>query len=271
MRAKALFTMKHIKGEDSTMHTARRGGRWPSVSALLALALLGLATLLMAAAGPAYRLEWLTLSGAFGLLRYGVYAAGAAAGLGLISLVIAAFCRRSGAALTGGLVLIGSALLLSVPLTHLQQARAVPAIHDITTDTEDPPSFRALVEAREAAPNAVAYPGESFARQQREAYPDIAPLELSMPLSEAFDAAVAEVKAAGWELTAVDNGIIEAVATTTWFGFKDDVVIRLRESEDGVRVDMRSASRIGRSDIGANAARIRDYLTALEARSRGGE
>lgn len=248
------------------MHSARRGGRLPTVSALLALVLLGLAALLMAAAGPAYRQEWLSLSGAFGMLRYGAYAAFAAAGLGLITLVIAAFCRRGGPALAGGLALIGTVTLLIVPLAHLQQARAVPPIHDITTDTEDPPIFTALVEARQAAPNAVEYPGESFARQQREAYPDIEPLELPLPLSEVFDAAVAEVKAAGWELIGVDNGIIEAVATTTWFGFKDDVVIRLRESGDGVRVDMRSASRIGRSDVGANAARIRAYLEALEQR-----
>ncbi|AMC99411.1 DUF1499 domain-containing protein [Halomonas chromatireducens] len=250
------------------MHSARRGGRWPSVSGLLALALLGLATLLMAAAGPTYRMEWLSLSGAFDLLRYGAYAAFASAGLGLITLVAAAFCRRVKAALVGGLALIGTMALLIVPLTHLQQARSAPAIHDITTDTEDPPSFRALVEAREAAPNAVEYPGEAFARLQHEAYPHIEPLELSMPLSDAFDAAVAEVKAAGWELVAVDDGIIEAVATTTWFGFEDDVVIRLRESGAGVRVDIRSASRIGRSDIGANAARIHGYLTKLESRAQ---
>lgn len=248
------------------MHSACRGGRWPAVSALFALILLGLAALLMGAAGPAYRLEWLGLSGAFGMLRYGAYAAFAAVGLGLISLVMAAFCRRLRPAMAGGLALVGAVALLVVPLMHLQQARAVPPIHDITTDTEDPPAFTVLVEAREAAPNAVEYPGESFARQQREAYPDIEPLELSISVDDAFEAAVAEVHASGWELVGVSDDVIEAVAVTTWFGFRDDVAIRLRESESGTRVDMRSASRIGRSDVGANAARIRAYLAALEAR-----
>ncbi|RCV86209.1 DUF1499 domain-containing protein [Billgrantia montanilacus] len=246
------------------MHSARRSGRWSAVSALLALILLGLAALLMGAAGPAYRLEWFTLSGAFGMLRYGAYAAFAAAGLGLITLVMAAFCRRGRPALVGGLALIGTMALLIVPLMHLQQARVVPPIHDITTDTDDPPAFVALVEVREAAPNAVEYPGESFARQQREAYPDIEALELPISPDDAFEAAVAEVHASGWELIAANNGRIEAVATTTWFGFKDDVAIRLRESEGGTRVDMRSASRLGRSDAGANAARIRTFFEALE-------
>ncbi|MDR9438110.1 MAG: DUF1499 domain-containing protein [Halomonas sp.] len=106
---------------------------------------------------------------------------------------------------------------------------------------EDPPAFAALVEAREAAPNAVDYPGEATARQQREAYPAIRPLLLDAPLPDVLAAAEAEARAAGWEITAVDDTRIEATATTTWFGFKDDVVIRLSETSDGVRVDMRSA------------------------------
>jgi uncharacterized protein (DUF1499 family) len=233
---------------------------------LIAVILLALAALSMAAAGPAYRLELLALGDAFSMLRYGAYIAMGAAALGVVALVTAAMRRRLRPALVSGLVIIAAIALLAVPWLQLQRAQQVPPIHDITTDTEEPPAFDALVEAREAAPNAVEYPGEDTARQQREAYPEIQPLELDVSLSTAREAAQAEVLESGWDLVAVTDNTIEATATTTWFGFKDDVVISLTETEEGVRVDMRSASRLGRSDTGTNAARIEAYLQALEQR-----
>ncbi|MGM0982699.1 MAG: DUF1499 domain-containing protein [Pseudomonadota bacterium] len=225
-----------------------------------------LAALSMAGAGPAYRTGVLSLSDAFSMLRYGAYIALAAAGLGLVGLLIAAFTRRTLAALLGGLVILAGLMLLAVPWMQLQQAHSVPPIHDITTDMQDPPAFEALVEAREAAPNAVEYPGEATARQQRDAYPAIQPLVLDVPFPEVQAAVEAEARDAGWEIAAVGDNRLEATATTTWFGFKDDVVIRLTETSDGVRVDMRSASRLGRSDVGTNAARIQAFLEALEQR-----
>ncbi len=245
-----------------------RGGRWPVSVAWLALALLVLAALLMAAAGPAYRLGLLPLGDAFGLLRYGAYAAAGAAGVGLIALVVATYCRRLRAALAGGLVIVAVAGMMTVPWVHWQRAQQAPPIHDITTDTEDPPAFEALADAREAAPNAVDYPGETVARQQREAYPDIQPIDLDMSRDSALSVAEAAALDLGWELVSVTAGRIEATDTTTWFGFKDDVVIRLTETDDGVRVDVRSASRMGRGDVGTNAARIRKYREALERRVR---
>ncbi|SEL50499.1 DUF1499 domain-containing protein [Halomonas daqiaonensis] len=225
-----------------------------------------LAALSMAGAGPTYRTGLLSLGDAFSMLRYGAYIALGAAGLGLLALLIAAFTRRALPALLSGLVILASLVLVTVPWMQLQQAQAVPPIHDITTDMQDPPAFDALVQAREAAPNAVDYPGEATARQQREAYPAIQPLVLDAPLPEVLAAAEAEARDAGWEIAAVDDTRIEATATTTWFGFKDDVVIRLTETPDGVQVDMRSASRLGRGDVGTNAARIRAFLKALERR-----
>jgi uncharacterized protein (DUF1499 family) len=250
-------------GVDSMART-RRGAGIPRAAAIIAVLVLLLAALLMAAAGPAYRHGLLPLGSAFDTLRYGVFAAMAAGALGVITLGLAIGYRRRRSALVSGAVLVLAAAMLAIPFSHWRLAQQVPRIHDITTDTLNPPAFKALVEAREAAPNAVDYPGEATARQQREAYPDIGPLLVRAPVSAVREAAHARVRAAGWEVAAVHPDRIEATATTRWFGFRDDVVIRLRETDEGVRVDMRSASRVGRSDVGANAARIRSYLNGLE-------
>ncbi|MDZ7851307.1 MAG: DUF1499 domain-containing protein [Halomonas sp.] len=247
--------------------TSGHRGRGLAFKVVLAGGILALlAALSMAGAGPAYRTELLSLGDAFSMLRYGAYIALGAAGLGLVGLLIAALTRRALPALLGGLVILAGLVLIAVPWMQLQQAHTVPPIHDITTDMQDPPAFEALVDARKAAPNAVDYPGEASARQQREAYPTIQPLVLDAPLPEVLAAVEAEASDAGWEIAAVGDTRVEATATTTWFGFKDDVVIRLTEAPDGVRVDMRSASRLGRSDVGTNAARIRAFLEALEQR-----
>ncbi|MCE8021029.1 DUF1499 domain-containing protein [Halomonas sp. MCCC 1A11036] len=243
-----------------------RGGRWPARIAWLSVLLLLLAALLLAGAGPAYRLDLLPLGSAFGMLRRGIQITAGAAAVGLLALLVSTFCRRLQPALLGGLVVAAAAIMLAMPWLHWQRAQTAPPIHDITTDTENPPAFEALAAAREAAPNAVEYPGEAFARQQHEAYPDIEPLVLELPLGLARDVAEAAVLDLGWEIA--DNSLtrLEATDTTTWFGFKDDVSIRLTETGEGVRIDVRSASRLGRGDMGANAARIRDYFEAIERR-----
>jgi uncharacterized protein (DUF1499 family) len=154
-----------------------------------------------------------------------------------------------------------------VPWQFLRQAKSVPPIHDISTDTDDPPQFVAVLPLRGTTSNSVVYGGDSIARQQHAAYPDIKPLDLNVPSAQAFDHALAAAQAMGWAIVAADSsaGRIEATATTKWFGFKDDVVIRVRANEGGTgsRVDVRSVSRVGRSDIGTNAARIRAYLLRL--------
>lgn len=246
------------------MRRNRKPGRWLRMAALLALLLLLVAVILVAGAGPAHRMGLLDLSAAFDMLRNGAMLALAAAGLALITLASAVWRRQVIAGFISVAVLAGVAGLLAIPALHWHQARDVPPIHDITTDVDDPPAFRALVDEREAAPNAVEHPGERVADLQQDAYPDIQPLILDASLDAVREAAIAEVLAFGWELAEAGDTRIEATATTTWFGFKDDVVIRLQETDDGIRVDVRSASRVGRSDLGTNAARIRDYLGALE-------
>lgn len=243
------------------------GGRWPARLAWLALILLIVAALLMAGAGPSYRLEWLRLGAAFGVLRYGAYIAIGAGAVGLLALLAAVLNRHARPALAAGLVVVCAVALLAVPWQQWQRARQVPPIHDITTDTEDPPAFVALASAREAAPNAVDYPGALTARQQIEAYPDIQPLVLDLPLDTLRNAVEATAQDQGWAIAAITDHGLEATATTLWFGFQDDVVIRLTERDDGgTRLDMRSASRLGRSDLGTNAERIRTFLEALAQR-----
>ena len=141
-----------------------------------------------------------------------------------------------------------------------------PSIHDITTDPDDPPVFVALLARRGGRRvSRPEYDGPNAATEQRRAYPDIQPLTLAAPLAQVFDAAMAAARTMGWELVAADRDAarIEAIATTSLMRFKDDVVIRLRQEAAGIRVDVRSKSRLGRGDLGTNARRIRRFLAAL--------
>ena len=106
-----------------------------------------------------------------------------------------------------------------------------------------------------------------IAAQQREAYPDLQPAMLDAPPAEAFERALAAVYRMRWQLVQADEpaGRIEATDTTFWFGFKDDVVIRVRPDGGGSRIDVRSLSRVGGGDAGTNAARIREYVETVSA------
>jgi uncharacterized protein (DUF1499 family) len=106
-----------------------------------------------------------------------------------------------------------------------------------------------------------------LAEQQREGYPDLAPVTLSLPPEQAFDRALTVAQDDGWEIVTADRtaGRIEATDTTFWFGFKDDVVVRLTPWGTGTRVDVRSVSRVGRSDVGTNARRITSFLEAVQS------
>ncbi len=169
----------------------------------------------------------------------------------------------------GGLLLsvclgLGVAYL---PWSWLQQAKAVPPIHDITTDLSDPPAFRAILPLRAGAENRADYGGPAVAAAQRQGYPDLKPLALAFSPRVAFEYALTAAKAMGWQVIAADpsEGRIEATASTVWFGFKDDVVVRVRSSATGSRIDVRSVSRVGKSDVGTNARRIRAYLAKVQA------
>ncbi len=165
---------------------------------------------------------------------------------------------------------LGAALLFTV-MPMVEQGSSVPAIHDITTDFENPPQFVDLVALRERdkAMNGPEYAGEEVAAQQREAYPDIKPLcfrgedaEIEGLLRQAETVA----RSLGWDVKVVSpgEGRLEATQSTFWFNFTDDIVIRVvAREEGGVRMDIRSKSRFGVSDLGVNAGRIRAFTKAM--------
>ena len=209
---------------------------------------------------------------AFVLLRWGAYLVGAATLLSLVAVVLLLVRptgERRGLALAGLGLLLCAALIGFVAI-QFYRARGVPAIHDITTDSTDPPSFVAVLPLRASAPNTADYGGAEVAAQQRNAYPDIGPVTLNLPPAQAFEKALAAVRTMGWDLVGSDAsaGRIEATDTTFWFHFRDDVVVRVRPANGGSRVDVRSLSRVGRGDIGTNAKRIRAYLREFAKNGR---
>jgi uncharacterized protein (DUF1499 family) len=147
----------------------------------------------------------------------------------------------------------------------LQQAKAAPPIHDITTDTDNPPAFSAVIPLRTGAQNPVDYGGAKIAELQHRGYPDLTPLILAVTPDAAFNKALDAARQMGWEVVAADatTGRIEANATTLWFGFKDDIVVLITPAPSGSRIDVRSLSRVGGSDVGTNAKRVRAYLAKL--------
>ncbi|MBI3995841.1 MAG: DUF1499 domain-containing protein [Nitrospirae bacterium] len=237
---------------------APRLGAWGL--GLAALAIVG-----MMLAGVGSRLEWYHFRTGFAILKGGAYLALFAALISLAALIraVTVWSGSGGVVATCGLALGLAAAW--VPWSWLQTARSVPAIHDITTDTGNPPQFVAILPLRRDAPNPVNYGGREVAKLQQAAYPDIVPASLLMSPDEAFDRALKVVEELGWRIVAADRAAlrIEAVDTTRWFGFKDDIVIRITPEEQSARVDIRSLSRVGKSDVGANAKRIRQFLARL--------
>ena len=229
----------------------------------LALGIALLAAVLLLASGPGLRLGLWPLRTAFELMRFAAYLGIAATALAAVALCIPRV-RRGGVAALAAAFLVGAASAAG-PLEFQRRARSVPPIHDISTDTASPPEFVALLPLRAGARNPPAYAGPESAKLQRAAYPDLAPILLAEPPEKAFARAVAAAEAMGWEIVAREPaaGRIEAVATTFWFGFKDDVVVRVAPAGGGSRIDVRSKSRVGRSDAGTNARRIRGWRAAL--------
>lgn len=133
--------------------------------------------------------------------------------------------------------------------------------NDISTDTQNPPLFAAVIPLREGASNVVEYVPTQAAAQAAQ-FPDIKPISSSLSREAAFQRALEVADDTGWEIVAQDpsSGIIEAVASTPFFNFKDDVVIRVTTNGSSSVVDIRSHSRVGRGDRGKNAQRVRAFI-----------
>jgi uncharacterized protein (DUF1499 family) len=189
--------------------------------------------------------------------------------IGLLALVVSGVAwLRTRPNRTAAVATIIGAVIVLVPLVQIAAARGKPSIHDVSTDLADPPRFSAVLPLRAGYPNVVAdRVDDATARAQRTAYPDLVTLELPLAPDAAFTKAVEAAKATGWEVVSLRpaDGIIEATATTAWFGFHDDVVVRIRPDGARSRIDVRSVSRVGRGDAGKNADRIRRYLGLLRS------
>jgi uncharacterized protein (DUF1499 family) len=223
------------------------------------------AAVFVGSAAPLYRYGGFDLGHSFAVMTWGTYAAGGALALGVIW-ILAALFGRSGAGL--GSVILAAILAVGaayVPVTMKMKAESVPFIHDITTDTANPPVFVAIAPLRAEAPNGTDY--KTDPAEQQKGYPDIQPMVSDLAPDLLFDRALKTVREMGWEIVAEakTEGRIEATETTQWWGFKDDVVIRVVAEGSGSKLDVRSMSRVGKSDVGKNAERIRLFLAKVKA------
>ena len=189
--------------------------------------------------------------------------------------------RQALSAVVIGLALIGYPAYLGLRAYHQ------PAIYDVTTDPIDPPQFDAIARLRPRDANPITYEGLYAAELQHAAYSDIEAEQTTATPQEAFDAAMKVITKRRWRVvnarppapglppTRISNprgpqdfsgrdGIIEAVARSLLLGFREDVVVRIRATNDGTRVDARSASRYGRHDFGSNATRVRNLISDID-------
>lgn len=236
--------------------------------------------LFLAAAGPL--LIWAgAISPIFGFSRF--YLLGTLLGAAALPLALGALHTTRRAAARGGRKLAwlgcGAGALLLVLLLHgMATARGVPPINDITTNPADPPTLSTAGAAAADAADAAAYPA-AFAAKQRSAYPDLAPLHSALSADRALVRAEAIARKLGWQAVRVlraegGGGALHAREVSAIFRFVDDVAVRVHPQEDGARgaqVDLRSRSRVGRSDLGANAARIRAFVREFQSSQGSGD
>lgn len=229
-------------------------------AAAAAFTLAAASGLMLGAAGAGTRWGLWHFRTGFSLLQWAAYAGLASAAVALATLALRARTALSAVTLLLGLV------VAAVPWLQLRAARGFPPIHDISTDTRRPPVFVTLLPARQGAPNPSEYGGAEVARLQKAAYPDLEPLDSTLSPNEAFARAQQAARDLGWDVVYADPVArrLEATDTTFWFGFKDDVVVRVRPTSNGSRVDARSVSRVGKGDAGANARRLRRFLRRVE-------
>lgn len=223
-----------------------------------------IAVLLVALAGPLYKFGMIELATAFTGFKFGVFVGIAA----LILLVIQLLFKRNTASVGSALISAVLAITaIAIPVSMMSTAKKVPPIHDISTDLVNPPAFVAIAPLRADAPNPAAYAGIEAAEQQRIGYPDLQTLRYDQTQPELIAASTQAIENLGWELVNIDaqKSIIEATESTAWFGFKDDVVVRITDNDSERLVDIRSKSRVGGSDLGKNAARIDTFINELDS------
>ncbi|HXE97996.1 MAG TPA: DUF1499 domain-containing protein [Dongiaceae bacterium] len=224
------------------------------------------ALILLLASGIGSHLGLWHFRAGFTLLKYSAWLGLAAALTGGAALAVSYRQRAWKAVIVSGVAVAIGVTSFAIPYCWKQTAGRVPKIHDISTDTVNPPLFVAVLPLRKDAPNPAEYGGVEIAAKQALAYPDLKPLPLSLPPEQAFGLALETAQRMGWRILAAvpTEGRIEASDTTFWFGFVDDIVIRVRPEGKGSLLDIRSVSRVGLSDVGTNAGRIRKFIARLK-------
>lgn len=222
---------------------------------------LSLVAVLMLVLGPLLAFSGV-LPGQRGLMLFAL-----AAPVGLVGLVAGIVTALRGRVREGVVAMALGMVCILVVLLPVIRSGGRPPINDISTDLEDAPGFIAAAGLPELQGQTLAYP-EPFKPVVKQFYPDLRPLRVEAPPDVVFERAVALARAhPGWEVTRVDEAArtLEGVARTRVFDFRDDFVVRVRPEGSGARVDMRSRSRVGRGDLGANAQRIEVFLASLSA------
>ena len=218
--------------------------------------------LLVILSGYGYQWGWWSFGFGFQIIPWGTGAAVVGGILAVVGL-IRANNKTQQSTLAGAIaVLLAVTALGNIGYWYSEVQQGYPPIHDITTDTENPPEFVAIAPLRKDAPNPVEYAGQETAEAQNNFYTNLEPLQVSLSYDEAYDQALKAARDMPWRLVGEnrEEGRIEAYEKLAWFGFIDDVVIRVDTTSSGTRIDVRSKSRIGRGDLGVNAKRIKAYF-----------
>lgn len=240
--------------------------RWAPRVALLGIVIGALSIITIILPGPLYRSGVYGFSSAFWMVKGGAYGGILAIIIAIIGLTLVLLGRqpRYFSSAISGIVL--GILALGIPYMWISKVESLPAIHDISTDTVNPPHFQPdILALRKGSENSVVYTGEEVAAQQTTIYPDIQPLLFNLPSPTVYAATLRAVQTLDWKLDSNDpiGGIIEATSTSLWFGTKYDVVIRIQALAHSTRLDIRSESRMGKRDAGKNAQLIRTFRGAL--------
>jgi len=230
----------------------------PLIAAVCAV----LSLILLASSGVGTRLGLWQFRTGLSLLKFSAYCGLGCAALSLLAGILAVRNKSALRMLVSLAAFALGVLVFAVPYSWMAKAQSVPRIHDITTDLDHPPQFVAIPPP---SPGRLQYGGATLAARQMKAYPDIKTAVLPVPAPQAFQAALDTARDLGWRVVATvpAEGRIEATDTTRWFGFKDDIVIRITPAEGRSLLDIRSVSEVGVSDVGTNARRIRTFLAKI--------
>ncbi|HKZ72666.1 MAG TPA: DUF1499 domain-containing protein [Steroidobacteraceae bacterium] len=250
---------------------------WPATLTRVGLWIVAMGMVLVLASGPSHRIGALGFRPALIALGVGTLIAASGALLTALGLVSGAVKSAPVPRAAGAIAIVIALANLGYLLSWMTQMRGTAMIHEVSTDLDNPPPFVELKQVRERTPgvNPTEYVAQIQGRsgpidvpaQQRKYYPDIQSLTLDVTPEEAYARARRAIERLGWEIAAEspEDGRIEATDTTRFFGFRDDIVVRIQPAAGGVRVDVRSKSRVGLGDAGVNAKRVRRFLELMQS------